>query len=70
MSPITLIGSDMWIVSGTEILKCRQDLQTHNETKDLNDRGLYDELIVDENIPLLQVLFKVKKKQTPFLTKA
>ena len=48
------------IVPNTEILKCCQDLQIHNETKDLNGCDLYEELLifrhlVDENIPLLQV---------------
>jgi len=36
---------------------------TDNKTKDLNGYGLYGELIVDENIPLLEVLFKVKKNK-------
>lgn len=56
----------------TTILKCCQDLQIHltdNETKDLNGCDLYEELLifrhlVDENIPLLQVLFEVKTTNT------
>lgn len=57
------------VVSDTEFFKCCQDLQIHltdNETKDLNGCDLYKELLifrhlVNENIPLLQVLFEVKK---------
>lgn len=57
------------VIPNTEILKCYQDLQIHltdNETKDLNGCDLYEELLIfrhliDENMPLLLVLFEVKK---------